>query len=250
MAKVIYTTPEMEYNTLFCEISKQYNTLIAGFVGSGKSVLLHGIIHSIATTNLPIDGENGAVLFLADPKRVELVEWADLPHTQRYACDHEDIIDMMDEVMAEMEWRFTQMQKNRQKKYSGGDLYLIIDELADLMVTQKRAFSSRLTKIMQLGRAAKVHVISATQSPSRKTIPTESQLNYTCQIALHCRTAIESRQIIGVPGAEELPLYGSALVSMNGTIQKYPIEMIEDSELQELRDWWSTEGKGIEHLPV
>jgi len=90
--------------------------------------------------------------------------------------------------------------------YDGKPLYVVIDELADL-VSNKKALEL-IIKIGRLGRAAQVHLICATQDPSRKTLPAALMQNFTTTVALRCRSAIESRQIIGIPGAEKLPKYG------------------------------------------
>ena len=110
----------------------------------------------------------------------------------------------LDSVIYIMEKRFKRM--GDKKKTAEGPYYVVIDELAD-MITIKGVLE-RLVKIGRLGRAANIHLLCATQDPSRRTLPAQLMQNFTCTVALRCRSAIESRQIIGVPGAELLPKYG------------------------------------------
>ena len=110
------------------------------------------------------------------------------------------------------------------------------DEMADLILQDKRGFSARLQRLLQLGRAAKIHVICCTQSASRVTVPAAVAINFTCCVGLHAATAIESRQIISVAGCEKLPLYGQAIVkTQNGTFEKVAVPMYPEELLRSMR---------------
>ena len=198
--------------------------LIAGTTGSGKSTLLNSMIWTIAACS-PECSE----MILIDPKRVDLYKWRNLPHVLRYETSNDGAIDALDEAIAHMEWRYD----HRHPQDYWRHLYVIIDELADLMVTDRKRILPRLQRISQLGRGANVHLVCCTQAPSRKVIPSELTLNFTDRIALRCVSQIESRQIINVSGAENLPHYGTGLyLSAEGLfeldIPKTPDDLIED----------------------
>jgi len=194
----------MEVPTLCCNILAENHTLIAGSTGSGKSVLINSIIY----TALAYGNKH---LLLIDPKRVDLAKYKKI--ADGYACELEQEIDLIDFTIGLMEKRFKQMQKQGLELYNGEDIYLIIDELADLMISPKRRdILLKLQRLLALGRASRIHVIAATQIPNRKILPAELQLNFTCIVGLKTRQAIESRQIIGMNGCETLPKYGQGYV--------------------------------------
>lgn len=190
---------------LFNDILSQAHTLIAGQTGSGKSVMLNGIL---TTANI----KGGNALILVDPKRVELRDYKEQPNVVAYANTSSETVQALDTAIRTMEDRYKQMEKERLKDYDGADLYVVIDELADLLISKDgKRIKAQLQTLTALGRASRVHCICATQQPSRKMLPAELTLNFTGRIALHCQTAIESRQVINVGGAEGLPMYGRCL---------------------------------------
>lgn len=181
------------------------HTLVAGITGSGKSVLLNRVLGDCLAY-----GPQAFGFVLIDPKRVELYRYKDLPHTLRYADSAAGIVDALDYAILTMERRYSQMRAKGLTAYDGQTLLVVIDELADLMTTQRKECLPRLQRIAQVGRAARVFLLAATQSPSRKTIPAELTLNFQNRVALHCYSAIESKQIIGSEHATTLPKYGQA----------------------------------------
>ena len=179
---------------LLDEILSSPHVLIAGMTGSGKSVLLNQLI----------DRANGG-LILIDLKKVELYDHK--PRALAYADTASDAIKLLYDVLDGIERRYTKMQAKGLKLWRGSDIYVCIDELADLMITHRKQVEPLLVRIGQIGRSAKVHLIMATQQPAAKVIPTSIKLN--CErVGLHCMTATQSRQIIEMPGCEELPQYG------------------------------------------
>ncbi len=92
---------------------------------------------------------------------------------------------------------------------SVGDMYVIIDELGDLILNTREA-TSLLSHIAMVGRSAKVHLIGCTQNPCRKILSAQIEGNCPVHIGLRCTNAIESKQIIGTADAAELPRYGKA----------------------------------------
>ena len=161
---------------------------------------------------------------------MELCEYEHLPHVARFAIDEKQAIEALDEAIRIMTCRLDTMRQLGKKLYSGRDLWVVIDELGFLLQTAKKQALPRLTQISQQGRAAKVHLILATQNPSRSAIPAPIQQNFTLKIALHCTTAIESRQVVGVSGAESLPKHGTALVWSEGYVTREEVSMITEEE--------------------
>lgn len=202
-------TSGMSYWNVYKNISEQQNTLIAGTTGSGKSTVLQGIIYTICSQDTACCCE----LWLADPKRVDLIEWLDkgTPHLGRYANTTTEIKQMIDDLVAVMESRFSAMEAHRVKMYPGKTIYLIVDELGDLVMNDPKVVDS-LKRILQLGRAAGIRSILCTQSPSRHTLPAVLQVNFTARLALRCVSAIESRQVLNAAGAEKLPRYGKGIL--------------------------------------
>lgn len=210
---------------LYKDIIKAPHTLIAGTTGSGKSVCLNGIIRQLLTDNTP----NTAEFIVIDPKRIELSKYKNI--AKAYIRESADVPGILDEVIAEVERRYIVMESEGVTDYDGKALYIIIDELADLMISpQNKQIKLKLQKILQIARAAKVHVIAATQAPNRQIIPANLVLNFTNRVALRCLSSIESRQIINQAGAENLPQYGQGLYLSPKGISTVTIPLTPDNK--------------------
>lgn len=232
-----YTTPGGSYSALYADMMAQPHLLIAGATGSGKSVVINGIVHA-AMHHAPGTQPDGVELILIDPKRVELVQYARLPHTVCYATEPGQIVNALRAAMSITESRYTEMQSQRLRKYPGGDVYVIIDEFADLMTTQAHTIKPLIQRLAQIGRAAKVHIILATQTPIAKVIPTEIKCNFDSRVGLRTRSAQDSRNIIGRSGLETLPAYGQGRYITPKQDTLYNIPMIPDEELDRLVEFW------------
>ena len=225
-----YSKPDGTYQMLYEAMRTEAHTLIAGSTGCGKSVLLNNFID-----RLLLFSPNSIGLMLIDPKRIELVEYANLPHTLGYAQDEDEAIDLLKNAINIMEDRYCTMQTKRIKKWDASHVYIIIDELADLMVsTRAKETKLAIQKIAQLGRAAGIHLVACTQSPSRLTIPAAMTLNFTCRIGMKCESRIESNQIIKMNGCEELPRHGKVIVLTADGYQTASVSMA-DKEVHEYR---------------
>lgn len=233
-----YITPGGSTYDIYTDALRQPHLLIAGATGSGKSVIVNALIHA-ALLRLP-GGPDGARLILIDPKRVELSQWRDMPHTEKYASEPDEMREALDMAMQITEKRFRQLQRQERKKYSGPDLYIIIDEFADLMTTQRKAITPTIQRLAQLGRAARVHLIIATQCPLRQIIQTEIKCNFDSRFGLRTRSAQDSRNIIERAGLERLPRYGQAVYMTPEGESLYNIPMIPDTELARVAAWWTS----------
>lgn len=232
--KTTYTSPEGQYFTLYADMLKQPHLLVAGATGSGKSVVINGIIYT-ALFQTPASLE----LILIDPKRVELVEYKNLPHTITYASEPADMVQALNTAMQITERRYKVMQAQGVKKYQGGQVYVIIDELADLMTTNRRQVQPLLQRLCQIGRAAGVHVIAATQCPLAAVIPTPIKVNFDSRVALRTRSKQDSRNILECAGCECLPRYGQGYYMTPEGLTLYNIPMHSPEEIAAQVDHWT-----------
>jgi S-DNA-T family DNA segregation ATPase FtsK/SpoIIIE len=242
-----YTTPSGTRNRFYAAILQQHHTLIAGACGSGKSVIINGLIYN-ALSSLP--GPGGVQLILCDPKRVELTKYAKLPHTIQHARDIPSILSALGTASDIMEARFVDMDRRGLVETDKGHIYVIVDEYADLMLNCTKNQLKVIQHIAELGRAAHVHLILATQAPSRQVITAPIVVNMTCKIALRCDSTIESRQIIGQPGAEQLPEHGDCLLKApsKGVTHYTNIRMYTQDELNARVQWWTGQRSPINRI--
>ena len=234
--QVTYTTPSGYTWKLCDDILEQDHVVIGGTTGSGKSTLLHSLIFS-ALIHSPVKVQ----FILIDLKGVELMDYERLPHTLAYADEPEKAIRCLEYAVTIMRNRIEQMKSARQKMFNGSDIYIIIDEMAVLMQTTKAKTLPLLADLMRLGRAARVHVISATQNPSRSSgggLPSIVSQNVTSSICLRVRSAIESRQVCGDPSGASLPKYGKGIYWNPNGLTEVAIPMTPPNDLDERIQFW------------
>lgn len=214
---------------IFESICNAPHTLIGGTTGSGKSVLMNGIIKELF--------ERGEQVVLIDPKKVELSIYANTENCVAYSDSLNDIVNVLNAVSELINDRYDRMKLKRIRMTDEPHLFVIVDELADLMISDKaREVKRLLQRILQIGRAAGVHIIAATQSPARKVIPAELVLNFTDRVALRCLSAIESRQVINKAGAELLPKYGHAIYMNGDGYREVSIPFVSTEEAELIAD--------------
>lgn len=215
--------------TRTADLSRAPHILACGTSGSGKSVGINALIAGLVTAGTPQDTQ----IVIGDVKRVEFGIWRDAPHVASVVTDRDDIakvildtVETMDQRYAAMEragivdieaWHGTRQQLPR--------LFLIIDECADLTMSSRvKAENLRaatilggLTRVAQLGRAAGVHLILATQRPDATVLPGILRANLGTRWAFRVRTRAESRIALDAPGAETLGQDpGTSLLSWRG----------------------------------
>lgn len=206
---------------LYVDLLKQKHLLIGGATGSGKSVIINGIIRAGIVTN-----PRNSFIFL-DPKRVELSEYRRLVQCYMHVSELRDMTRALDTALTITDKRYREMSRRGLRMWDKEHMYIVIDELADLMTTRRKEVQPQIQRLCQIGRAAGIHVIAATQTPISKVIPTEIKVNFDSRIALHCVTKQDSRNIIGVPGAESLPQYGYAYYMTSSGIDKVRVPIFE-----------------------
>ena len=237
-----YSTPAGEYSRLYSNMLNAGHTLIAGATGSGKSTVLTGLIHTAL-----YDSPAKARFVIIDPKRVDLIEYADLPHVERYATSVIQIQEALCYACVVMEARYKYMAQKRLKLYDGSTLFVVIDELADLMTFTdpfyRKDFVYRIQHLAQLGRAAKITLLCATQCCLSTVISSAIKCNFASRLALRTATAQDSRNILDVKGAETLPdpkTAGKAfgIWRHNADTTCYILPRYDDAERQRIIDHW------------
>lgn len=231
-----WKTPGGTAAAVCLDMLEQPHLLIAGSTGSGKSVLLNTLIYT-ALYKAP----HRCRFILIDPKRVELIDYKELPHTLIYASEPPDIAAALVYAVEVMEERYKRMQAARQKKSSEPNIFVIVDEFADLMTTQKRKTMPQIIRLAQLGRAANLHLILATQRPTRDIINGQIKVNLDSRVALRCPTAQDSRNIINIKGAETLPRYGFGYYLTPKGCELIKIPMTPPEAIAERVQWWEAQ---------
>lgn len=217
------------------DMLSEAHTLIAGSTGSGKSVVLNALVWS-AIQRTP---EQTQLVFIDMKRGVEMNRYRSLPHTIGFARTASEALSVLDGAINLMQKRLDGMCAVGSTMFSGADIYVVIDELAFLLQTCGQDALKRLTLISQQGRAARVHLLMASQNPSKAGIPAAIQQNMTCCLGLGCRDAIQSRQIIGASGCELLPPHGEGLLLQGRTLRRLQLPMIPEADIEARIAYWS-----------
>ncbi len=242
--KVHYTSPTGKAYNLFLNMLNQPHLLIAGATGSGKSVVINGLIDTLMY-RLPFDKANGAQLILIDPKRVELAAYANLPHTLAHAAgfNPDAWLSALNQAVSIMDARYTDMERRHLKTYDKGDLYVVIDEWANVYKNGGKDAYKAVLRLTSEGRAAKVHLIMATQVPKANIIPTEIRENFAARLCLRTANSIQSRVIMEEDGCENLPRYGQGYYLTPEGNTLYNIPYVQDNEINANLAWWNDQMK-------
>lgn len=224
----------MKVLNFYYNLLEEPHILIAGATGSGKSVMLNGLVFTAACC-----GSAKCQFIFLDKKRVELCQYKNLRSCITYADDDQQMIEALQQAVDIIETRYVEMQSRGQKKYTGPALYVVVDELADLMtipVVKKQAVPL-IQRISQIGRAANVHLWVCTQNPLREIIPTSIKCNLECRIGLRTASQQDSRNIIGVAGCERFPNprtenRANAYIRRGADLDLVNIPMYSDEEME------------------
>lgn len=209
-----------EGKKLWTDFALHPHTLVAGGTGSGKSVFLHTLIANASVLNAV--GYRDIEVYLADPKKVEFSAYKD-PRinslVREIAEDYNSTLAMLEYIQAEMEARYSAMAKLGVQNISecrGAFSYMmvIIDETADLMLydKKKREFENIVIKLAQKARAAGIHIVLATQRPSRDILTGTIKANFPARIACKVSSRVDSQVILDSVGAEHLLGRGDAII--------------------------------------
>ena len=202
-------------NCIVGNISKLPHMLIAGTTGSGKSVFMNSLILSLLYKATPDEVR----LIMIDPKMVEFGAYNGIPHL--YIPDVTDpkkaagalqwaVVEMLKRyrLFAEMQVRdidsYNSMKKAMDEEDTLPNVVVVIDELADLMLCAAKEVEESICRVAQMGRAAGIHLIIATQRPSSDVITGLMKANIPSRVALSVSSALDSRIILDTMGAEKL----------------------------------------------
>jgi len=246
------------------DLTKMPHLLIAGSTGSGKSVAINGILASILLQAKP----SQVRLMLVDPKKVELSVYNDIPHLiTPVVSDPKKASLGLKKVVAEMDRRFKVLAEEGVRNIDGYNRYVqkhnasskdsvlqempylvvIIDELADLMMTSSVSgdVENSIVRIAQLGRAAGIHMIVATQRPSVDIITGLIKANVPSRMAFAVSSGIDSRTILDSNGAEKLLGRGDMLFSPIGSSgpQRVQGAFLSDEDVENLTDFIKSQGE-------
>jgi hypothetical protein len=222
------------------DLTKMPHLLVAGQTGSGKSVFLNTFI----TTVLYRVSPEVCKLVLIDPKRVEFSLFKNVPHLWRpVATQLEQIENVLDELIIEMERRYTELEKmdarniesfNRQIKEKIPYIVVVIDELADLMMVSGHGVETQITRLVQLARAVGIHVIMATQRPVVEIMTGLIKANMPSRIAFQVSSKQDSRVILDRNGAENLKGCGDMLFLQAGKLERHQGVFISEEEIKKV----------------
>lgn len=233
------------------DLAKMPHLLIAGATGSGKSVCINGIIGTFLLTRQPSDLQ----MVMIDPKMVELVGFNGVPHLKGPVVTEMDkVVAALRLVLREMERRYHVFSSLGVRNIDGYNLrrnddpslerlpYLvvIIDELADLMMTTPDEVESLLVRLAQMARATGIHLLIATQRPSVDVLTGLIKANIPARIAFAVTSQTDSRVVLDIPGAERLLGKGDMLFLPPDAAKPKRIQgpYIEDKDLQYLVEHW------------
>lgn len=215
-------------NIVTFPLNKMPHMLVAGTTGSGKSVLIHSMIMTLIMRTYP----SQCKLMLIDPKQVEFIRYQDCSHLFCPVISKpESAILALKKLCDEMDRRFTvlskcrsanledynEMKRGREAQFEDMPyIVCVIDEFADLMQTGGNEVTKYVTRIAQKARACGIHLIIATQRPSKDNVPMIIKANVPCRIGLSCSSQIDSRVILDENGAETLLGRGDLLFKCPG----------------------------------
>ena len=225
------------------DLAKMPHLLVAGTTGSGKSVCVNTLISSILFSRKPEEVK----LLLIDPKMVELSIYNGIPHLMApVVTDMKKAAAVLRWAVREMEARykaFAASGKRDIKSYNEAHpkaamplIVLIIDELADLMMTAPDDIEESISRLAQMARAAGIHMVLATQRPSVNVITGSIKANVPSRISFAVGSQIDSRTILDMAGAEKLLGKGDMLFAPIGANKPIRVQgaFISDDEVEHL----------------
>lgn len=242
------------------DLARMPHLLVAGATGSGKSVCINGILLSILYKATPDEVK----LLLVDPKRIELSVYNDLPHlVHPVVTETATAKSALDWAVAEMDRRYEAMALLGVRNIAGynekleklGDnrpeelaalepmpyLVIVIDELADLMMTAAKEVEVSIVRLAQLARASGIHMVLATQRPSVDVVTGLIKANFPTRIAFQVTSKHDSRTILDAVGAEYLLGRGDMLFKPSGgkTVRMHGA-FVSDEETAAVVEFWKS----------
>lgn len=245
------------------DLTRMPHLLVAGATGAGKSVCLNSILISLLYRTQPQEMQ----FLLIDPKRIEMAVYINEPHlVHPVVTDMNEAKNALDWAIHEMDRRYKALERFSVRNVAAFNqklslyknelppdcadlekmpyLVIVIDELADLMLTAAREVETSIVRLAQLARAAGIHMILATQRPSVDVVTGLIKANFPCRISFQVTSKHDSRTILDQVGAEHLLGQGDMLFKpSSGRLQRLHGPFLRDDEVQAVVDYWKR------HLP-
>ncbi|CCH47676.1 DNA translocase FtsK [Pseudodesulfovibrio piezophilus] len=240
------------------DLAKMPHLLVAGATGAGKSVGINGFLLSL----LYKAGPDKVKLLLVDPKRIELAPYAELPHLVHPVVTEMNLAkSALEWAVFEMDCRYQKMAQlgvrniegyNKKLDSFGGTLpeefehmkpmpylVIIIDELADLMMTAAKDVEQCIVRLAQLARAAGIHLILATQRPSVDVVTGLIKANFPTRISFFVTSKFDSRTILDAVGSERLLGKGDMLFKPSGgKLKRMHGAYVDETEIAQVVKFW------------
>ena len=233
-------------NPVVVDLAALPHFLIAGATGSGKSVCINSIVASLLLTRPP----DQLRMLMVDPKRVELTPFNGIPHlVAPVIVEVDEVNAALRALMREMMRRYELMEENGTRNIDGYNakaserlpyLLLVVDELADLMMSGGFEVEQNLVRLAQLGRATGIHLLLATQRPSVNVVTGLLKANIPARVAFAVASQIDSRVILDTIGAEKLLGKGDMLLLNNESPKPRRVQctLVLEKEIDQLVKFW------------
>jgi DNA segregation ATPase FtsK/SpoIIIE, S-DNA-T family len=241
------------------DLTRMPHLLVAGATGSGKSIWINAFLCSVLMTYSP----DYVKFILVDPKMVELPPYNNIPHLLT------PVITDVDKVIYSLEWLVVEMQRRFRILNKGGVknleqyntslgypalpyIILVVDEMADLMLTAGVDVETKVVRLAQMARAVGIHLVLATQRPSVDILTGLIKANIPARIGMNVATSVDSRVILDMIGAETLLGDGDMLFKAPDTSRPVRLQgpFVSNKEIDQITSYLKSKTENIEYDPA